>query len=139
MRKYDLDMDAVLEDRHRGMSYNALARRYGCSPQVITRRIREAEPEPLAVTGPALASHNADDLGPWQNRGRCNDFESEAWFDKAGEWDAKLICHTCVVRTECLQDALDTRERFGVRGGLNPIERAGLLGIHRWQNDREMA
>ena len=41
---------------------------------------------------------------------------------------AKRVCASCEVRAECLQDALDRGERFGVWGGLSERERRVLAG-----------
>ena len=39
---------------------------------------------------------------------------------------AKSVCARCGVRTECLMDALDFDERFGIWGGLTERERRSL-------------
>ncbi|MFF2522287.1 WhiB family transcriptional regulator [Streptomyces liangshanensis] len=52
----------------------------------------------------------------------------------AGPWhaEAKRICGTCVVRPDCLVEALSTEGRSGtaaravVRGGMSPYQRARL-------------
>lgn len=36
---------------------------------------------------------------------------------------AKAVCQTCSVRTECLDEAIENRERFGVWGGMDTQER----------------
>jgi len=40
---------------------------------------------------------------------------------------AKQVCMSCIVRTECLADALDNRVEFGVWGGMTERERRALL------------
>jgi WhiB family redox-sensing transcriptional regulator len=41
---------------------------------------------------------------------------------------AQRIClHECPVREQCLADALETDERWGIRGGLTPRQRRALL------------
>ena len=37
------------------------------------------------------------------------------------------MCSGCLVRTECLSDALDNRVEFGVWGGMTERERRALL------------
>jgi WhiB family redox-sensing transcriptional regulator len=39
------------------------------------------------------------------------------------EAQAKAVCHECVVRVECLSEALRSDERFGFWGGLTERER----------------
>jgi WhiB family redox-sensing transcriptional regulator len=40
---------------------------------------------------------------------------------------AKRICASCGVREECLEAALARHESYGIWGGLNEIERRGLI------------
>jgi WhiB family redox-sensing transcriptional regulator len=41
---------------------------------------------------------------------------------------ARRICAACPVRTDCLTDALNSRDiAFGMRGGLTPTQRRALL------------
>lgn len=42
------------------------------------------------------------------------------------EADAKQICDSCPVKTECLNEALRRDEQHGIFGGLNEIERQQL-------------
>jgi WhiB family redox-sensing transcriptional regulator len=42
---------------------------------------------------------------------------------------AKRICASCGVREDCLEAALARHESYGIWGGLNEIERRGLLRL----------
>jgi WhiB family redox-sensing transcriptional regulator len=65
---------------------------------------------------------------PLTNRAKCRDGDPEALFvTGADQNDAKIICRTCLVRTECLAEALDARIEFGVWGGMTERERRALL------------
>ncbi|MFF4321643.1 WhiB family transcriptional regulator [Streptomyces sp. NPDC001568] len=73
----------------------------------------------------------------WQSRAACRELGSAPFFHPAGERGeereerdeaAKRICGTCPVRAACLEHALQTREPFGVWGGLTEEERRALLG-----------
>jgi WhiB family redox-sensing transcriptional regulator len=44
--------------------------------------------------------------------------------------EAKSICAACPVRLQCLQEALDTGERFGIRGGVIETELRIVQGIN---------
>jgi WhiB family transcriptional regulator, redox-sensing transcriptional regulator len=43
------------------------------------------------------------------------------------EEEAKSICLHCIVRAECLDYALTTRESYGIWGGLTELERKARL------------
>lgn len=82
----------------------------------------------------------------WQERAACTnappntfyptilDDEGEEWMDDGTIWEAfgdttpyyeqaLVICSACPVRDACLTHALDEKERWGMWGGLTPIER----------------
>ena len=64
----------------------------------------------------------------WHDLARCAETDPEMFFPEKGESTrpAKRVCAGCEVRAECLQDALDHGERFGVWGGLSERERRVL-------------
>ena len=70
---------------------------------------------------------NEDPLG-WQTDSLCAQTDPEAFFPEKGgsTRDAKKICQSCEVRTECLEYALRNDERFGIWGGLSERERRKL-------------
>ncbi|WP_263120910.1 WhiB family transcriptional regulator [Cellulomonas sp. RIT-PI-Y] len=53
--------------------------------------------------------------------------------------DARSVCQQCVVRLECLADALDCRANFGVWGGMTERERRALLrrrpDVESWKDE----
>lgn len=70
----------------------------------------------------------------WSNRAACLSAEPEQFFPvgagRAASWEteaAKAICGGCSVITECRDYALETRQPFGVWGGLDEEERRALL------------
>ena len=64
----------------------------------------------------------------WQERALCAQTDPEAFFPEKGgsTREAKKVCLTCEVRTECLESALMNDERFGIWGGLSERERRKL-------------
>lgn len=74
---------------------------------------------------------------PWTELSACRGSERALFFAPDAserkeqrlvrELSAKRICQACAVRDECLASALDQRESHGIWGGLNEIERRGLL------------
>ncbi|AZC13480.1 MULTISPECIES: WhiB family transcriptional regulator [Microbacterium] len=64
----------------------------------------------------------------WQTDALCSQTDPEAFFPEKGgsTRDAKRICSSCDVRTECLEYALQNDERFGIWGGLSERERRKL-------------
>jgi WhiB family redox-sensing transcriptional regulator len=64
----------------------------------------------------------------WAGQAACKGAVPDALFTSgAGQRRAKSVCQGCIVRTECLADALDNRVEFGVWGGLTERERRALL------------
>ena len=85
------------------------------------------DPVGLGVPG---VRQSVDDDNPlaWQSDALCAQTDPEAFFPEKGgsTRDAKKICTTCEVRSDCLEYALDNDERFGIWGGLSERERRKL-------------
>jgi WhiB family transcriptional regulator, redox-sensing transcriptional regulator len=74
---------------------------------------------------------------PWQQQAACRGPHASVFFPPSHferkdekdqrEIDAKGICASCVVRTDCLSYAIDIREPHGIWGGLTEGERRMLL------------
>ena len=64
----------------------------------------------------------------WQERALCAQTDPEAFFPEKGgsTREAKRVCVSCEVRSECLEYALANDERFGIWGGLSERERRRL-------------
>ena len=64
----------------------------------------------------------------WQSDSLCAQTDPEAFFPEKGgsTRDAKKICASCEVRSQCLEYALANDERFGIWGGLSERERRKL-------------
>lgn len=68
----------------------------------------------------------------WQQFARCVDVPSEIFFDKADngrflyESEAKSICRRCSVQSCCADDALASKDRAGIWGGLSEQDRVRL-------------
>ena len=69
-----------------------------------------------------------DPWGEWASLARCSGTDPDALFvlGKA-QHDAKAVCMMCPVRVQCLAEALDNRNEFGVWGGMTERERRALL------------
>lgn len=65
---------------------------------------------------------------PWRDAAACRGMDPALFFPERGTptADAKAVCRTCRVRSECLADALDARERFGIWGGYSERERRAM-------------
>jgi len=71
----------------------------------------------------------------WQELGACRDRELSLFFHPVNargrarrerEAAAKSVCGACVVRAECLDYAIRSREPYGVWGGLSEDERESI-------------
>jgi WhiB family redox-sensing transcriptional regulator len=75
----------------------------------------------------------------WPSQGACRGEDPDALFVQgAAQQQAKQVCMSCPVRSECLAHALDTRTEFGVWGGQTERERRQILREHphvaSWRN-----
>jgi WhiB family redox-sensing transcriptional regulator len=77
---------------------------------------------------PVLLADETDSALAWQADALCAQTDPEAFFPEKGgsTRDAKRICASCQVRSECLEYALEHDERFGIWGGLSERERRKL-------------
>lgn len=95
---------------------------------------RVAEPEQVVTRGElglawsARAPRTIDDDLSWQEFALCAQTDPESFFPEKGgsTREAKRVCLSCEVRTQCLEYALANDERFGIWGGLSERERRRL-------------
>lgn len=71
------------------------------------------------------ACFSNDDSESWRERALCAQTDPDSFFPEKGSSStaAKRVCHSCAVRSECLDHALLHDERFGVWGGMSAYER----------------
>jgi len=64
----------------------------------------------------------------WTGASLCSQVDPEVWFPELGGSvkSAKRICNRCPVRPQCLDQALERDEEFGVWGGMSPRDRRSL-------------
>lgn len=94
--------------------------------EVEYRRSRRAGPNGTSKLEQLL--HLATLDTSWMARGLCTDHGCDLWFSKDPDEiaEAKTICARCPVADNCLEFAFETREEFGIWGGLTPRERHAL-------------
>ncbi len=66
---------------------------------------------------------------PWMVFAACRNADPLVFFPttRDGVDEALAICATCPVRADCLDYAVEARERFGVWGGMTEKQRRRLL------------
>lgn len=84
----------------------------------------EQEPTPLSI----LLSHVLDTVRWWHPQAACRDADTDLFFSESRETEEVVkegYCAECVVRDECLDDALSipVNQDYGVRGGMTRLER----------------
>lgn len=70
---------------------------------------------------------------PWRWDALCAQVDPELFYpepERATTSQARRVCLACPVRAECLADALERNERFGIWGGTSERERRGLRSGH---------
>lgn len=75
-----------------------------------------------------MSESSQRDQWNWRVASRCRTADAEGLFvSGAQQREARMLCRSCPVRTECLAHALDERVEFGVWGGMTERERRALL------------
>lgn len=99
----------------------------------------EEHPSKKTKTAKALASKLAslEAEARWQDRAACKGMDPTIFFGpehtevvkekRDREEAAKQVCRTCPVNRECLEHALNSKEAYGIWGGLTELERKALL------------
>jgi len=66
----------------------------------------------------------------WRAGANCGDADPELFFAEGNKApgremirQARAICQECPVRIDCLDEAINKKEEFGIWGGLTPTER----------------
>lgn len=74
----------------------------------------------------------------WRDQAACRDADPELFFPvgtrgpaKLQEAEAKAVCARCPVRARCLQVALESRDDYGVRGGMSEEERRDVVRANK--------
>lgn len=105
----------------------------------MTHLRNEDHPSNKTKTTRALASKLAslEAEARWQDRAACKGMDPTLFFGpehtevvkekRDREEAAKQICRTCPVNQECLEHALESKEAYGIWGGLTELERKALL------------
>ncbi len=72
----------------------------------------------------------------WAQEAACLGRPDDLFVQGAEQNRAKQLCNSCVVKAECLAEALDHRIEWGVWGGMTERERRALLRrkphVTRW-------
>ena len=64
----------------------------------------------------------------WSSKARCKKAVPDELFVRgAAQNQAKHVCGSCPVKSECLAEALDEHVEWGVWGGMTERERRALL------------
>jgi len=80
----------------------------------------------MTIQNEMVAGVRAED---WQAWGACRGLDPGIFFPGPEDdyEEALAVCRTCRVREECLQYALENRERFGIWGGTTERQRRRLM------------
>jgi hypothetical protein len=90
----------------------------------------DVRPDPVSAVDddPPLTLAQLLDRSAWHADALCVEHPELDWFVGRGVsvGRQRAICARCAVRTECLADALDRQDQFGLWGGLTLAERRRL-------------
>lgn len=137
---------AVMECVARGYRLPSIARVTGQSRSEVTRIVRsygwevETKNGLIARPGePAAEEAGPDDVAAffgvdgqvvnWRDLALCAQVDPDIFFPEKGGSvrAAKKVCEACDVQDECLEYALEHKERFGIWGGVTERNRRQML------------
>lgn len=75
-----------------------------------------------------MSQHTSHDDMAWAGFGSCVGVDPDIFFPERGDDTsrARAVCRVCPVRDECLSWALESRQCFGIWGGMTPSQRRRL-------------
>jgi transcription factor WhiB len=101
--------------------------------QKEARQVRPGRRAPLQLVPDPEPDPGAD----WWELALCAEIDPELFFPEKGSQhptvEAKSVCVVCPVLVQCRADALRTRQRFGIWGGLTEKDRRDVFRRHRRQ------
>ncbi len=62
----------------------------------------------------------------WRQDAACLGANVDGFYSETPTPEARATCRRCPVRAACLADALARDERWGLWGGLTPVQRRNL-------------
>ena len=67
-------------------------------------------------------------LGDWRPQAECLGEDTDFFYidERSSNQPAMAVCTRCVVRAQCLIEAVEMKERWGIFGGMLPAERAKI-------------
>jgi WhiB family redox-sensing transcriptional regulator len=87
----------------------------------------------LLLMGAATpAAESARPVDDWKHLAACKGADPDLFFpdingsSRRAYREAERICRACQVRQQCLDDALASDDRWGMRGGVTPRTRARM-------------
>lgn len=93
------------------------------------------------ITHAATVPDTAARPGAWKDSAVCLAADPDLFFpaqgNRAGADDARMVCRSCPVRLDCLEDALQheggrsVQSRHGIYGGLSPKQRYNVYLTRR--------
>lgn len=67
----------------------------------------------------------------WRSEANCRDSDPDIFFpeskDRRYAEEALKVCHGCEVKEDCLDHAIENDEKYGIWGGMTPVERDAHL------------
>ena len=77
----------------------------------------------------------------WSARAACKGLDPTIFYPPTDEEadDAKAVCAACPVQAECLEHALELREKNGVWGGATERERLRIIRRRRRLRQQDVA
>ena len=90
----------------------------------------------MVSLSPAMEAHDT-----WSAKAACKGLDPSIFYPPTDEEadEAKAVCAACPVQAECLEHALELREKNGVWGGATERERLRIIRRRRRLRQQDVA
>jgi WhiB family redox-sensing transcriptional regulator len=90
----------------------------------------------VSVTRPLFSAAQLKDRESWQDDAACKGVDIGIFFslDDDDQKQALELCRSCPVQQQCLRDAIEHGETYGIWGGMKESERRGIIRDRRRQD-----
>lgn len=100
-------------------SFQALCGNQRCVQPSHQRKKKGAGGRPRGTPITQDVLHDAFRNSEWREEALCKRFDTNIWYEERQATRAIAICNVCPVKNECYEFAMETKQQYGIWGGVD--------------------